>query len=52
MLKPAFYTIEIRNLDRGYKTSSMLNSTEHEILNAHKCKIIEKFSFFFSLRSA
>ena len=24
----------------------MLNSNEHEILNAHKCKNIEKFSFF------
>ena len=31
---------------QGYKTFSMLNSIEHEILNAHKCKNIEKFSFF------
>ena len=31
---------------RGYKTFPMLNSIEHEILNAHKCKNIEKFSFF------
>ena len=32
---------------RGYKTFSMLNSTEHEISNAHKFKYI---SFFFWLR--
>ena len=25
----------------------MLNSAEHEILNAHKCKNIKIFSFFF-----
>ena len=31
---------------RGYKTFSMLNSAEHEILNAHKYKNIKKFSFF------
>ena len=31
---------------RGYKTYSMLNSTEHEISNAHKFKYIKKFSFF------
>ena len=31
---------------RGYKTFSMLNSTEHEISNAHKFKYIKKFSFF------
>ena len=31
---------------RGYITFSMLNSTEHEILNARKYKNIEKFSFF------
>ena len=32
---------------RGYKTFFMLNSTEHEILNAHKYKNIKKFGFFF-----
>ena len=31
---------------RGYKTFFMLNSVEHEILNAHKYKNIKKFSFF------
>ena len=31
---------------RGYKTFSMLNSTEHGISNAHKFKYIKKFSFF------
>ena len=30
---------------RGYKTFFVLNSTEHEILNAHKYKNIEKFGF-------
>ena len=30
---------------RSYKTFSMLNSVEHEILNAHKYKNIKKFSF-------
>ena len=28
---------------RGYKTFSMLNSVEHEIVNAHKYKNIKKF---------
>ena len=36
---------------QGYKTFTMLSSVEHEILNYHKCKNIEKFSFF-RLRSA
>ena len=31
---------------RGYKTFSMLNSAEHEILNAYKYKNIKKFSIF------
>ena len=31
---------------RGYKTFFMLNSFEHEILNAHKYKNIKKFGFF------
>ena len=30
---------------RGYKTFSMLNSVEHEILNAHKYKNIKIFIF-------
>ena len=29
----------------GYKTFSMLNSAQHEILNAHKYENIKKFSF-------
>ena len=28
------------------KSFSLLNSAEHEILNAHKCKNIKKFSLF------
>ena len=28
---------------RGYKTFYMLNSVEHQILNAHKYKNIKKF---------
>ena len=31
---------------RGYKTFFVLNSVEHEILNAHKYKNIKKFRFF------
>ena len=31
---------------RGYKTFFMLNSAEHEILNAHKYKNIKNFSIF------
>ena len=31
---------------RGYKTFFVLNSIEHEILNAHKYKNIKKFVFF------
>ena len=31
---------------RGYKTFFVLNSVEHEILNAHKYKNIKKLSFF------
>ena len=37
------------NLDiwpRGYKTFFVLNSVEHEILNAHTYKSIKKFSAF------
>ena len=31
---------------RGYKTFFVLNSVEHEILNAHKYKNIKKFGLF------
>ena len=31
---------------RGYKTFFVLNSAEHEILNAHKYKNIKKFGLF------
>ena len=31
---------------QGYKTFFMLTSVEHEILNGHKYKNIEKFSFY------
>ena len=37
---------------QGYKTFFMLNSVEHEILNAHKYKSIKKFGFFLRLISA
>ena len=40
------YFVEIRA--RGYKTFSMLNSVEHEILKAHKYENIKKFNFFYS----
>ena len=33
---------------RGYKTFAVLNSVEHEILNANKYKDIKKFGFFLS----
>ena len=36
----------MKNRPRGYKTFFMLNSVEHEILNAHRCKIIKKFGSF------
>ena len=31
---------------RGYKTFFVLNTIEHEILNAHKDKNIKNFGFF------
>ena len=37
---------DISTRPRGYKTFFMLNSVEHEILNAHKYKNIKNFSFF------
>ena len=36
------------NQAQGYKTFTMLNSTEHEISIAYKFKCIKKFSFFSS----
>ena len=39
------YHLEV-TLARGYKTFFMLNSAEHEILNAHKYKNRRKFSTF------
>ena len=33
---------------RGYKTFFMLNSVEHEILNADKLKNIKKVGFFYA----
>ena len=36
----------MKNRPRGYKTFFMLKSVEHEILNAHRCKIIKKFGSF------
>ena len=35
----------IETMSRGYKTFFMLNSIEHEILNAHKYKNIKKIGF-------
>ena len=35
------------NRPRVYKTFIMLNSAEHEILNAHKYKNIKKFGVFY-----
>ena len=37
---------KFKSRPRGYKTFFMLNSTEHEILNAHKYKNIKKFDLF------
>ena len=41
-----YYIALKANTTRGYKTFFMLNSAEHEILNAYKYKTIKKFSFF------
>ena len=37
---------ETKPRPRGYKTFFMLNSVEHEILNAHKYKKVKKFGCF------
>ena len=39
-------TNDISTRARGYKTFFMLNSAEHEILNAHKHQNIKKLSIF------
>ena len=39
------FVLEVSIRPRGYKTFFMVNSDEHEILNAHKYKNIKKFSF-------
>ena len=36
----------IESQPRGYKTFFVLNSAEHEILNANKYKNVKNFSFF------
>ena len=46
VLAALFICNPFKNWTRGYKTFFMLNSTEHEILNAHKHKNIKKFGFF------
>ena len=38
-------TLLSRSRPRGYNTFFMLNSVEHEILNAHKFRNIKKFGF-------
>ena len=38
--------VDSENRPRGYKTFFMLNSVEHEILNAHKYKNIKKLGLF------
>ena len=42
----ARHILKIQTRLRGYKTFFLLNSVEHEILNAHKYKDIKKFDFF------
>ena len=39
-------TQDYQSRARGYKTYFMLNSADHEILNAHKYKNIKKLSIF------
>ena len=45
MIVHAFFQVFQSHQARGYESSFMLNSVEHEILNAHKCKSIKNFSF-------
>ena len=45
-----FFPLVYLNRARGYKTFTMLNSAEHEILNAYKYKTnAQMHSFFFPL---
>ena len=39
-------TVETLTRPRCYKTFFVLNSAEHEVLSAHKCKNIKNFVFF------
>ena len=45
-LKLTIKSLQMGIRSRGYKTFSMLNLAEHEILNAHRYKNIKKFSIF------
>ena len=38
--------LSLKTRPRGYKTFFVLNSVEHEILNAHKYKNIKKSDIF------
>ena len=46
--KPRYHStdVDVRNLGPEVIFFFMLNSVEHEILNTHKYKNIEKFGFF------
>ena len=46
MVKKIFASSVIQIRPRGYKTFFMLNSVEHESLNAHKYENIKKYSIF------
>ena len=41
-----FQSSDDKTRPRGYKTFFVLNSVEHEILNAHKYRNIKNFGFF------
>ena len=45
-IEQKFSSIHCVSRPRGYKTFFVLNSVEHEILNAHKYKYIKKFGLF------
>ena len=46
LLYPCVYGLEqYFHLPRGFKAFFLLNSIEHEILNAHKYENIKKFGF-------
>ena len=44
ILSSDYTTASVAFWPRGYKAFFMLNSIEHEILNAHRYKNIKKFS--------